>query len=303
MKMKDYLDPDVAYLLGMLVARGELSTSQGVFRIVVHFPKGNLTQTAKTLNLDPSKEIPLGMQKIRERLLELTGGDARTIETNKYWDLDIHLTRNTITWRNLTLLLEQKTSYEHFTVPEMFLNKETALDIKKEFVRGYADVAGHIRKSNRDQAGRHRVYLDILNYQTNWQLPVKICLLLQVHLKIPVPVITWGHPNLNRQWREHQLKVYAEDFLPVGFYFDYKQRVLEELAKENAKRFASHVRGCPGERAIKGHKARHPEEKNAERLPKELVGKHFDAYWQICRELGCTMRPIPGEQLELIEDN
>ena len=31
----------------------------------------------------------------------------------------------------------------------------------------------------------------------------------------------------------------------------------------------------------------HPEE-ISEKLPQELRGKHFDAYWQICLELGCT---------------
>ncbi len=295
----DYLDADVAYLLGMLVARGELLATENVYRVVVRFPKGALLAQGETLQFQTDKEIRLGIERIRERLQELLGADIHTVDSGESLDLVTRMTRNTMAWRNLSMLLANRTSFPYFAIPEVFFDESTPIDFKREFLRGYADVAGNIRPANRDQAGRHRVRLDILNYPTNWQVPVQLCLLLQEHLKVPVPLITWGHPNLGREWREHQLNVYAEDFMAIGFYFDYKQAILEELAELNRSRFPAGVKGCPGARRKGPRKASDPGENNAERLPAELVGKHFDAYWHICRALGCPRRPAPGEQIEM----
>jgi len=300
--MIDYLDSDVAYLLGLLIARGELLSSENVYRIIVHFPKGSLLAQGQTIQFDTDKEIRLGMEKIRERLAELLGADIRTTDAGDSWDLIAKMTRNTMSWRNVNMLLGGKTSFSYFAIPEVFFYEDTPIDYKREFVRGYADVAGNIRPANRDQAGRHRVRLDILNYPTNWEIAVKLCLLIQNHLGIPVPVITWGHPNLNREWREHQLNIYAEEFLNIGFYFDFKQAALQELADINNRHFSNKIKGCPGARRVGVKKKKDKEENNAERLPPELVEKHFNAYWQICRALGCTRRPKPDEQIELIPE-
>jgi hypothetical protein len=298
--MIDYMDEDVAYLLGMLVARGELAHGDGVYRMVIHFPKGYLIAQGEKVQFDTDKEIQIGIAKVRERLVELLGGDIRTVETGESsWDLIIKITRNTIAWRNIAALLDQKSSFPHFQVPEVLLQAETPIEYKREFIRGYADVAGNIRPANRDQAGRHRVRLDTLNYPTNWKVPVQLCLLLQEHLKVPVPHLTWGHPNLGRKWKEHQLNVYAEEFVAAGFCFEYKQAAVEELANINNKRAGTGVSGCPGARRSGPKKPRDPDEANSERLDPALVGKHCDAYWQICRALGCPRRPAPGQQLEM----
>lgn len=294
------MDDDVAYLLGMLVARGELSSSENVHRLVVHFPKGTLLAEGENLHFDTEKEIRLGIEKIRERLLELLDGDIRTVDASDSLDLVVRFTRRTMAWRNLESLLDHRTSFQHFDIPQLFFNPETPLTCKREFVKGYADVAGNIRRANADQAGRHRLRLDTLNYSTNWKVPVRLCLLLQEQLAVPVPNIVWGHPNLGRHWREHQLNIYPEDFLAVGFYFDYKQAVLEELANSNLARFSNRVRGCPGARRVARHKEVEAEENNVMRLPSELVGHHFDGYWQICKALGCPRLPSPSEQLELL---
>lgn len=295
----DYIDTDVAYLLGLLVARGELSSSENVRKLVVHFPKGALLASGETLHFDTDREIRLGIENTRERLIELLGSDVRTVESGDSWDLVAKSTRNTIAWRDIAMLLDYKTSFPHFHVPPVLLDLATPVDLKREFLRGYADVAGNIRPANRDQAGRHRVRLDILNYQTNWIVPVQLCLMLQDHLGIAVPVITWGHPNLGREWREHQLNVYAEDFLGVGFFFEYKQRALAELASVNEHRFVNRVKGCPGRRRAGRRKPHSDEENNTGRLDPVLVGKHFNGYWHICKALGCPREPVPGEQLEL----
>lgn len=298
----DYLDADVAYLLGLLVARGELSFGENVYRVIVHFPKGALLARGETLQFDTDKEIRLGIERIRERLIELIGVDMRTVDAGDSWDLIARSTRKTMAVRNILMLLGGHSRFPAFQVPQILMEPDTPVDYKREFIRGYADVAGNVRPANRDQAGRHRVRLDTLNYPTNWRVPVQICLLLQEGLNIPVSVITWGHPNLGREWREHQLNIYVEEFTTVGFYFNYKQAALEELADKNVSRFNNRVRGCPGARPQGPQKPQHPDENNADKLDPGLLGTHFDAYWHICRALGCPRRPAPTEQLELIPE-
>lgn len=300
----NYLDEDVSYLLGMLVARGELMTGGNVYSMVIHFPKGSLIADGLTKHFDIDKETRLGIEKIRERIKEVLGtDDIRTVYDDTL-DLVIRFHHKTMAWRNIQMLLGDATGYQYSSVPAVFLDSDTPTEYKREFLRGYADVAGNIRPANSDRAGRHRVRLDTLNYLGNWSLPVQLCVLLQEHLSVAVPCVIWGHPNLGRHWKEHQLDVYAEDFAQVGFYFDYKQEALEELAEYNQTSFSTPVKGCPGARRAGKKKASDPEEKNAERLPPELLGKHFNAYWHICKALGCSRKPTPGEQLELpIEDD
>lgn len=179
-------------------------------------------------------------------------------------------------------------------------NVNNAEDIKKEFLRGIADVTGSIGTGGRDQSGRHRVYISILN--DNWKLPIQICKLLQTDpLNIPVNTIDWGHPNTRnghlkdynkgakQVWaREHQLKVYAEYFERIGFRIIHKNKILKELAEENRKNFPRRKsKLCnPLEKRSK-QRPQHPEEMS-EKLPAELKGKHCDTYWQVCLELGCT---------------
>lgn len=303
MPASGYLDADVAYLLGLLVARGEMVASENVFRTIVHFPKGSLQARGLTAQFDTDREIQLGMARVRERLLELLGGDVRIEDAGEHWDLVLRSTRRTLAWRNLQRLLEGRSSYHSFHMPALLLEPDTPLDWKREFVRGYADVAGNIRPSNLDQAGRYRVRLDTLNYQANWVVPVQLCQLLQDHLGVGVQFISWGHPNLRRGWREHQLNVYAEEFLKVGFSFEYKQAALQELANANAALDRPSQSPCPGQRRPRAPKPSDPEEHNATRLAPVLVGRHFDAYWQVCRALGCPRRPPPGAQLDsIVED-
>jgi len=74
------------------------------------------------------------------------------------------------------------------------------------------------------------------------------------------------------------LNIYAEEFTAIGFYFDFKQVALQELADLNLSQFSHRVKGCPGARRRGIRKKMEPDEKNTDRLPSELVGKHFNAY-------------------------
>jgi hypothetical protein len=129
---------------------------------------------------------------------------------------------------------------------------------------------------------------------------VAITVELPARLKVPVHEILWGHPNLRdpqasrleqSPFREHQLRIYAHDFLEVGFYINHKQEILKKLADENKQQIRRGISDpsspCNGVRRFRP-KEHHPLE-NDERLPEHIRGRHFDAYWQICAACGCPL--------------
>jgi hypothetical protein len=286
----DYFDADVAYFVGLIVARGQLIEQGDDRRIIIEFPTSALTVEGVNTAFDQSVETKLGLVDIASRLRNLLETDVDIISSQESHRLLVRFMRPNMIWRNLRMILGDAVHFGAFRVPPILFKPQTPSEWRREFVRGFADVAGNVRKANRYVDGRNRVRLDVLNYKDNWELPVQICQLLQDYLQVPVQLITWGHPNLGRDFREHQINIFVVPFLKIGFSFRHKQQVLEELArldKQNSGK--SRYNFCPGERAIRQTKS--PDEReNDERLPDALRGEHFDAYWQICRALGCPKR-------------
>ncbi len=297
----DYIDADVAYLLGLIIARGVFQEREGTYQLVIDFPYSNLELVGIESKYDQEKEIKVGLYEIQKRLYELLSTDIEIYTSSKAVSLVVRFFRRGMAWRNLMLILDNKQNYREFSVPSVLLETSTDLLWKQEFLRGYGDVAGNIRMANRYVDGRHRVRLDVLS--PNWFLPVQLCSLLQEHLGVPVQMINWGHPNLGRGFREHQVNIFAHEYLKIGFTFRHKQALLEELAEINQKQFSSIVAGfCPGVRPLRGSKPP-SEQEQSESLPPLLRGQHFDAYWQICRALGCTRYLIdtPEAREEIVE--
>lgn len=296
--MNFFLDPDMAYLLGLIVGRGTIREVSGKRQLIVEYPFKNLIAKGINKSFQAKDKILLSLDETINRLGELIEITPKKISNENSASIIIESNRYGILWRNIDHLLSNKRSFREMEIPDVLF--ETSEDIKKEFIRGIADVTGSIGTSCRDQAGRHRVYISILN--DNWKLPMQICSLLQSQpLCIPVNTIDWGHPNTRnghlrdynkgakQVWaREHQLKVYAEYFEKIGFRIIHKNEILKELAEENRKNFPERKPSLcnPSKKRIK-QRAPHPEE-ISEKLPLELRGKHCDAYWQICLELGCT---------------
>lgn len=293
----DYIDPDVAYFVGLVTARGEIAEARRVKRISVEFPFRNLKVEGINKKITQKDQILLSLDKAIDRVSELADVNMRKSETENSVFLIIETLKNIIFFRNTKMLMKGKTSYREFEVPDQIFQSDEL--IKKEFIRGYADVAGSARWANRNKWGKCRVYLDVLNSPHNWNLATQICHLLQDHLRIPVDVIQWGHPNTRDPnlkeyengrkdaWaREHQIKVFADDFVKIGFYMSHKQEILEELASYNKKKPFNKAKFCTPLRA-KGSKPKHPSEKSR-KLPPQIRGKHYDSYWQICCDIGCV---------------
>lgn len=289
----NYLDPDWAYFVGMVVARGTLSGSAGVRQITINFPHSSLEAKGLNVRIGQETSIKLGLNAIRRRLNDLLDTEVETIEAEGTIDLVIRFMHNALPWRMLLRVTEGQLGFRGFQIPSIFLDPDTPEDLKREFIRGFADVAGNIRYANRYVDGRNRVRLDVLNSPQNWPVAVDLCQVLQDGLNVPVQNITWGHPNMGRAFREHQINIFAIPFLEIGFSFEHKQRVLEELAAAD-RYLRGDYNGCPGRRQVRGAKELDPDE-SSDRLPTELQGQHFDSYWQICRALGCSREPYANQ--------
>ncbi|MDX2075710.1 MAG: hypothetical protein SFZ02_04725 [bacterium] len=289
----DYIDHDVAYLLGMIVARGTIIDTRDLHKVIIQFPYQNLHVDEDEQGLDIPTSIELGLSRIQTRIVDLLGCQYRQTDTKTSIDLTLTFPSRTIAWRDIVLHLEGKSDYRSMTVPMVIRDDLVPSDVQMEFIKGYADVAGNVRKANRYVDKRNRVRLDVLN--ENWELPVQLCRLMQNRLNIPVQTITWGHPNLGRGFREHQINIFVAPFQQVGFSFKHKQQMLDKLIEEDKVSEAINEKPykyapCPGRRKKRGTKIIH-EDEHSERLPESLKGQHFDAYWEVCKALGCKIEP------------
>lgn len=179
--------------------------------------------------------------------------------------------------------------------PELF---SITIDEKKALLRGIADVTGYIRKSNiaYGQDGAHRVYIEIPG---NWYMVIDVANMLK-DVDVPVQTIDFGHPNFrdaklvkynqgkpNFWKKEHQVKIFANEFLPVGFNIKHKQDALERYAEELLE-FIDPVKTHKfyWEKNIRrSNKPIHPGE-NDPSLPDEIRGKHFDSWTDLAGLLG-----------------
>jgi len=222
------MDEDMAYFVGLLVARGTLEDGTNR-RLIIQFPYSDLKATGITTSFDQQTSIQLGVTNIRVRLSDLLDTDLQMVSHESSIDLVGTFVRRSMVWRYILLVTQGRKTYREFRVPEIFLQAETPSEWKRQFVKGYGDAAGNVRKANNYMGQWHRVRLDTLNYRTNWAVPVQLCTMLQEHLGLAVHMITWGHPNMNRDFREHQLNIFAEEYLKIGFSFKHKQQFSKSL--------------------------------------------------------------------------
>lgn len=304
---ENYLDPDVAYLLGLITIRGELHENPGDNRIIIHFPFKSLIAEGIRTRVAQENELMLGVNRIRDRLQELVEGPIEVDRGEHEVIFRMRFLRNTLVWRNTRLMFGAANSFREFQIPDS-VTSSPSRTTKVEFLRGVADAAGFVRKSNH-YYDRHRVYLEVNNQ--NWRLPIQLCRMMQVDLDVPVQLIQWGHPNVRqpnvftgRSWaKEHQVKVYVEAFSRIGFYVPYKDQILGELVEANEAHGWPRAAKCNPNPEIRRprEKPAHPGEDDPG-IP-NAVRRHFDGYWQICVALGCEQCvPAPQRSMKWDEE-
>lgn len=112
--------------------------------------------------------------------------------------------------------------------------------------------------------------------------------------------INFGHPNFrdgklvkynegkpNFWKKEHQVKIFANEFLAVGFNIQHKQEALEKYSEEllefiDPAKTHKFYWEKPIRRSVKPH---HPGE-NDPYLPEEIRGQHFDSWTDLAKVLG-----------------
>jgi hypothetical protein len=253
------------------------------------------------IDIDRETALRLSLDSIRARISELLEVDLRVKRKAHEVSLYAVFPRETIGWRDLRYITGGKWNNREFEVPEIIF--DSSPDIQKEFLRGIADTSCEPSYADRYHGERQRIVIQV--QFGNWILPIQLCKLLQQNLDIPVSNILWGHPNLRdpkggSNWaKETRIRIFPEAFEPIGFYFEYKQKLFQEMVRFNRERAYPTPRICnPKAKKLRGRRhPRHPDE-SSERLPESLRGKHVNSYYQICRALGCK-QGRRGPQREL----
>lgn len=299
------LNPDIAYLLGMIVGKGQIIRDNRETEIIIDIPHKNLVIEGENTQ-----------QSVKSSLLDIVGRLKTLVGANMEWDTSrqnvAHISfskpNGDYLIRTINTYLKNHVSWRDVKIPQEIFS--ATKDIKLEFLRGIADVTAHIRKSNiawKDY--EHRVYVEIM---VNWELCIDIANLLK-ELDVPVQTIRFAHPNIvdpnlkrysagsKEFWnKEHQIKVWAEEFERIGFNIDHKNKLLKKFADLNRKNWeeasneSKKYKGKPiseihhkfywETKEINKTKDKHPEEKST-KLPQK-VRKHFNSWKDMAKELG-----------------
>lgn len=287
------MNVQMAYLIGMILGNGEVQRKSDTTTITVELPHKNLID-------DEGREVSVYVKSslvdIRDIVEPLIGYSLPISQTRRATRFSFTMPNENYTMREILRFVGNGEHHSTMTMNDELFGMK--LEEKKELLRGIADVTGYIRKSNIafGQDGCHRVYIEIPG---NWQMVIDIANMLK-DLDIPVQTIDFGHPNFRDSnlkkynegkpyyWKkEHQIKIWANEFLPIGFNIAHKQRALERYAEElldylDEEKTHQFYWQKPIRRK---EKPIHPME-NDESLPLSVRGKHYESWTELAMELG-----------------
>ena len=292
------MNNEMAYLLGMITGNGEIQRGLNETTIVIEIPHKKLeTEFEK----DVSVYVKASITDIREVIEPLVGIGLRFNQSKNVSYISFTKPNEDYLMREIILYIGGATSHNNVRIsPEVF---KFSVDERKQFIKGFADVTGYIRRSNYFfDKKMHRVYFEV---PQNWELVTDFCNLLK-SVDIPVQNIDWAHPNMRDGnlkkynegktdfWKkEHQVKVWANEYEPIGFAVIHKNEALEEFAQEQILYIESQHKKVSdvthryywemvGKKKIKPE---HPAESD-EFIPEEIRGNHYDSWKEIANDLG-----------------
>lgn len=284
---------EMAYLIGMVLGNGEIQRNATNTTITIDIPYKNLyTDDLKDVQI----YVKASIVDIRSIIEPLIGHSLIVTETKHSTKMSFTKGNEEYVMRELIRLIGAGRHHSTMRInPELF---KITTDERKSLLRGIADVTGYIRKSNiaYGQEGAHRVYIEIPG---NWYMVIDIANMLK-SVDVPVQTIDFGHPNFRDAklvkynqgnklfWKkEHQVKIFANEFVPIGFNIKHKQEALEKYSEELLE-FIDPIKTHKfyWEKTPKiSNKPYHPGE-NDESLPDEIRGKHFNSWTDLARYLG-----------------
>ena len=292
------MNNEMAYLLGMITGNGEVQRGANETTIVIEIPHKKLETEFQN---DVGIYVRASITDIRNVLEPLLGTSLSFTQNANVSMLSFRKSNEEYLIREILRYIGGATSSDNIRISsEVF---EFTFDERKQFVKGFADVTGYIRRSNYAfSEPNYRVYFEIPH---NWGLVVDFCNLLK-SIDIPVQAIDWAHPNMRDGnltkynqgkpdfWKkEHQVKVWVLEYQPVGFVVLHKQQALDFFAEQQKKPYVMAGKD-PADRLHKFYweltqrvreKPSHPG-KNDEFIPKEIRGKHYNSWTEIAKDLG-----------------
>ncbi len=287
------MDIKMAYLLGMVLGNGEIHAKRNETCISIRIPFKNLqTETGEDVLLCVKASV-LDIYRMLNPLVNNVLQDEiqkHSVIISFWQDNGSYIVKE------ITHLTGRAYSHSFMRIaPEAF---NYTIDEKINLLKGFADVTGYVRKSNCafSSKGANRVYLEV---PQNFFLVADISNMLK-SISVPIQSIDWGHPNFRDPqlkkyysghpdfWKkEHQIKIYANEFTKIGFNIVHKQQALDLFADENIKsglsskshKFYWEMRSSSKIKPI------HPGE-NDTFLPSAIRGKHFNSWMELANLLG-----------------
>ena len=287
------MNVEMSYLIGMILGNGEIQRDKTETTITIDIPYKNLyTDDLK----DVAIYVKASVVDIRSIIEPLIGHNLVVTQTKHSTKMSFTKPNDEYVMRELLRFIGLGRHHSTMKMNDELFSMTT--DEKKALLRGIADVTGYIRKSNIafGQDGSHRVYIEIPG---NWFMVIDIANMLK-EVDIPVQTIDFGHPNFrdanlvkfnegkpNFWKKEHQVKIFANEFLPIGFNITHKQDSLEKYADELLEFIdPSKTHKFYWEKTIRRVvKPSHPGENDAS-LPSEIRGRHFDSWTDLAKFLG-----------------
>ena len=314
---------ELAYLLGMIAGKGTIIRAGNQTNIIIEIPHKNLISEG----MDAKLSVKASLDDIRNILEPLINVRIFSTQTEQKTILKFEKSNQDFLMREINRHFGKLSSCKDFRIPEEIFNSPN--DIKRKFMLGLGDVTAHIRSSNiafHKKSDPHiygyRTYIEI---PVNWHMVVDIGNLL-VGLDVPIHNIDWAHPNMRDSnlkhynkgnkmfwYKEHQIKIFADEYEKIGFKIDHKMKALKTLADKNREEYdkelmdkmnrTDSIKGKEKYKSMIGRiekihhkfywetkkvkklKPSHPME-SSDKIPSEIRGMHFDSWKDICEALG-----------------
>ena len=292
------MNNEMAYLLGMITGNGEIQRGANETTVVIEIPHKKLeTEFERNVAI----YVKASITDIREMLEPLLGTSLRFSQNKNVSYISFSKKNEDYLMREILRYSDKASSHNNIRISkEVF---DFTSDERKQFIKGFADVTGYIRRSNYYfEKEMHRVYFEI---PQNWYLVADFCNLLK-SVDVPVQNIDWAHPNMRDGkltkynegkvdfWKkEHQVKVWANEYEPIGFAVIHKNEALEYFAEEQITYIElEHKKVCDvthkyyWELAERNRdKPSHPGESD-DFIPEEIRGRHYNSWKEIAHDLG-----------------
>jgi len=313
---------ELAYLLGMIAGKGQIIRHHNDTDVIIEIPHKSLIIEG----MDAKLSVKASLDDIRNNVEPLIGARLQSLQTDNKTTIKFSKNNEDFLIREINRHFASLSSWRDFRIPQEIYASPS--DIKNIFTIALADVTAHIRSSNcaYGNPSGHRVYIE---FPANWYMVIDIGNLLY-DLDVPIHNIDWGHPNMrdpkmekfnrgNKEFwaKEHQIKIFADEFEKVGFRIEHKRQALKRLANRNRDEWnadiqrkiakakteeskeklraqlgkieASHHKYYWETKTLNKPKPHHPME-TSEKIPAEIRGQHFNSWKEICAALGYKKR-------------